>query len=170
MTGFANAWTPRLSVNTRWAIHIPLVWQSYPLAHYLRCSGSIVEFRSKNGWRVPLLINATRLAPAASQLKLQTSSGRLRAYNCYCGIRSHGFCWLAFLENIAIKTFDGATTMTSEAEAKTAAIFCGLHVSNCGGFRMPAHAEAHHSRQGRRPKALGEGTRGKQGTRNCTTL
>ncbi len=31
---------------------------------------------------------------------------------------------------------------------------------------MPAHAEPHHSRQGRRSKALGEGTRGKQGTRN----
>lgn len=32
---------------------------------------------------------------------------------------------------------------------------------------MPAHAEPHDSRQGRRPKALGEGTRGKQGTRTA---
>jgi hypothetical protein len=35
---------------------------------------------------------------------------------------------------------------------------------------MPAHDEPHRSRPGRRTKALGEGTRGKQGTGNCTTL
>jgi hypothetical protein len=35
---------------------------------------------------------------------------------------------------------------------------------------MAAHAEAHHSREGRRSKAFGEGTRGEQGTGNCTTL
>jgi hypothetical protein len=31
---------------------------------------------------------------------------------------------------------------------------------------MPAHAGAHHSRQGRCPKTLGERTRGEQGTGN----
>ena len=52
------------------------------------------------------------------------------------------------------------------------ALLCATRdVSNCEGFRMPAHAEPRHaSTAGRRPKASGEGTRGEQGTRDCTTL